>query len=150
MRYRLLGRSGLRVSQVVLGTMTFGDDWGWGADAITSRAMFERFAEAGGNFVDTACNYTDGSSERIIGACLGRDRDRFVVASKYTLTIDGSDRRGSSRRQSPWPSSTGGRRRSRCRRPTRRSVATSSATCCRWPTAWGCPRSHGACWRAAC
>lgn len=91
MKYRLLGRSGLRVSEVALGTMTFGDDWGWGADAATSRAMFERFAAAGGNFVDTACNYTDGSSERIVGACLGRDRDHFVVASKYTLTMDGSD-----------------------------------------------------------
>lgn len=91
MRYRLLGRSGLRVSEVALGTMTFGDDWGWGADTATSRAMFERFAEAGGNFVDTACNYTDGSSERIVGECIKDDRDRFVVASKYTLTTDRSD-----------------------------------------------------------
>lgn len=91
MRYRLLGRSGVRVSEVALGTMTFGDDWGWGADDLTSRAIFERFAEAGGNFVDTSCNYTDGSSERILGECLAADRDRFVVASKYTLTMDRTD-----------------------------------------------------------
>lgn len=91
MRYRILGRSGLRVSEVALGTMTFGDDWGWGADEATSRAIFERFAAAGGNFIDTACNYTDGSSERIVGTCIADDRDRFVVASKYTLTRDGSD-----------------------------------------------------------
>lgn len=91
MRYRLLGRSGVRVSEVALGTMTFGDDWGWGADDRTSHAIFERFAEAGGNFVDTSCNYTDGSSERILGECLASDRDRFVVASKYTLTMDPAD-----------------------------------------------------------
>lgn len=91
MRYRLLGRSGVRVSEVALGTMTFGDDWGWGADDKTSRAIFDRFAEAGGNFVDTSCNYTDGSSERILGQCLATDRDRFVVASKYTLTMDRTD-----------------------------------------------------------
>jgi aryl-alcohol dehydrogenase-like predicted oxidoreductase len=91
MRYRLLGGSGLRVSQAALGTMTFGDDWGWGADAATSRRIFERFAEAGGNFIDTACNYTDGSSERILGSCLAEDRDRFVVATKYALTTDPTD-----------------------------------------------------------
>lgn len=91
MKYRLLGRSGLRVSEVALGTMTFGDDWGWGADESTSRAMFETFAEAGGNFIDTANNYTNGSSERIVGRCVGPDRDRFVIASKYTLSGDPSD-----------------------------------------------------------
>lgn len=91
MRHRLLGPSGLRVSEVALGTMTFGDDWGWGADEATSRAVFDRFAEAGGTFVDTACNYTDGSSERILGHCIAQDRDRFVVASKYSLTTDRTD-----------------------------------------------------------
>ncbi len=53
MRYKLLGRSGLRVSELALGTMTFGPDWGWGADADESRRIFARYDEAGGNFVDT-------------------------------------------------------------------------------------------------
>lgn len=87
MRLRLLGKSGLRVSELCLGTMTFGDDWGWGADRTTSHRIFERFAEAGGNFVDTSNNYTDGSSESIVGECIQAERDRFVVASKYTLRL---------------------------------------------------------------
>ncbi|HEY1365537.1 MAG TPA: aldo/keto reductase [Gaiellaceae bacterium] len=91
MRYVLFGRSGLRVSELCLGTMTFGTDWGWGADAETCRAIFQRFAEAGGNFVDTSNNYTDGSSERIVGELVAADRDRWVVATKYTLTSDRSD-----------------------------------------------------------
>jgi aryl-alcohol dehydrogenase-like predicted oxidoreductase len=56
--YTTFGRSGLRVSQVALGTMTFGDDWGWGADEAESARMFDVFADAGGTFVDTASNYT--------------------------------------------------------------------------------------------
>jgi aryl-alcohol dehydrogenase-like predicted oxidoreductase len=91
MDFQLLGRSGLRVSQLALGTMTFGSDWGWGADDDASRRVFERFAEAGGTFVDTASNYTDGSSERIVGECIAGDRDRFVVATKYTLSLDPDD-----------------------------------------------------------
>ena len=86
MRYTLLGRSGLRVSEVALGTMTFGDAWGWGAPADESRRMFETFVDAGGNFVDTACNYTDGQSEEILGELVEPDRERFVIATKYTLT----------------------------------------------------------------
>jgi aryl-alcohol dehydrogenase-like predicted oxidoreductase len=86
MRYTLLGRSGLRVSEVALGTMTFGDAWGWGASAEESGRMFDAFVEAGGNFIDTACNYTDGQSEEILGELVGPDRERFVIATKYTLT----------------------------------------------------------------
>jgi len=86
MRYTLLGPSGLRVSQVALGTMTFGDAWGWGASEDECRRMFDAFVEAGGNFVDTACNYTDGQSESILGALVEPARERFVVATKYTLT----------------------------------------------------------------
>jgi aryl-alcohol dehydrogenase-like predicted oxidoreductase len=86
MRYTLLGPSGLRVSEVALGTMTFGDAWGWGAPPEESLRMFETFVEAGGNFLDTACNYTDGQSEEVLGELVGRDRERFVVATKYTLT----------------------------------------------------------------
>jgi aryl-alcohol dehydrogenase-like predicted oxidoreductase len=85
MRLKLLGASGLRVSELCLGTMTFGTDWGWGADEATCRAMVERFAEAGGNFLDTANNYTNGSSEGIIGTAIAPERDRYVVATKYTL-----------------------------------------------------------------
>jgi len=86
MRYRLLGRSGLRVSETALGTMTFGDAWGWGASAEESRRIFDTYVEAGGNFVDTACNYTDGQSEELVGAFVEPDREHFVVATKYTLT----------------------------------------------------------------
>ena len=86
MRFRLLGRSGLRVSELALGTMTFGEAWGWGASKDESRRIFDAYAEAGGNFVDTACNYTDGESERFLGEFLRSDRDHFVVATKYTLT----------------------------------------------------------------
>ena len=91
MRYTLLGRSGLRVSEVALGTMTFGEAWGWGASEDESRRMFEVFVEAGGNFVDTACNYTDGQSESIVGTLVEPQRDRFVVATKYTLTAQRDD-----------------------------------------------------------
>ncbi|MET9080068.1 aldo/keto reductase [Streptomyces sp. NPDC004232] len=91
MRYRLLGRTGLRVSEAFLGTMTFGEDWGWGAPVEECRAMFSAYAEAGGNVIDTANRYTEGSSERIVGELLGADRDRFVLSTKYTLTMDGTD-----------------------------------------------------------
>jgi aryl-alcohol dehydrogenase-like predicted oxidoreductase len=86
MRYKLLGRSGLRISELALGTMTFGDDWGWGAPPAESRRMLETYLEAGGNFIDTSNNYTNGSSERIIGEVIRDDRDHCVVATKYTLT----------------------------------------------------------------
>ena len=84
-RYTLFGRTGLRVSELCLGTMTFGENWGWGAPKETCRRVFELFAEAGGNFVDTANNYTGGEAEEIVGELLQAERDRFVVASKYTL-----------------------------------------------------------------
>jgi aryl-alcohol dehydrogenase-like predicted oxidoreductase len=91
MRYTLLGRSGLRVSEVALGTMTFGDAWGWGAAKDECRRMLATFVEAGGNFVDTACNYTDGQSEEILGELVEPDRERFVVATKYTLNTRRDD-----------------------------------------------------------
>jgi aryl-alcohol dehydrogenase-like predicted oxidoreductase len=91
MRYRLFGRSGLRVSELALGTMTFGTDWGWGADEAECARIVRRFADAGGNFIDTANNYTDGSSERIVGELTEHDRDRWVLATKYTLTVDRAD-----------------------------------------------------------
>ncbi|MCP3797865.1 aldo/keto reductase [Allokutzneria sp. A3M-2-11 16] len=87
MRYVLFGDSGLRVSELALGTMTFGDDWGWGADAAESRKQLEVFAEAGGNLIDTANKYTNGSAERIVGGLIAADRDRWVVSTKYTLSM---------------------------------------------------------------
>src|SRR5690606_803350 len=86
MRYKLLGRSGLRVSELSLGTMAFGEDWGWGADKETCQKMFDMFANAGGNFIDTANLYTNGTSEKYIGEFVKADREAFVVATKYTLT----------------------------------------------------------------
>jgi len=91
MRYKLLGRSGLRVSELALGTMTFGEDWGWGAPADECRRMLEAYGAAGGNFVDTANHYTNGSSERIVGELVAGDRHRWVLATKYTLNGRPSD-----------------------------------------------------------
>jgi aryl-alcohol dehydrogenase-like predicted oxidoreductase len=91
MRYRTFGHSGLRVSDLFLGTMTFGEDWGWGAGLDECRAVFTAYAEAGGNVIDTANRYTEGASERIVGELLGADRDRFVLSTKYTVTLDGTD-----------------------------------------------------------
>lgn len=65
--YRLLGRSGLRVSPLALGTATFGTEWGWGAERDEARKLFDRYTELGGNVFDTASTYTDGSSERLLG-----------------------------------------------------------------------------------
>jgi len=91
MRYKLLGKSGLRVSELCLGTMTFGDDWGWGAPKEESRKMFDAFGQAGGNFIDTANNYTNGTSEKFIGEFMNLDRDHFVIATKYTLNEFATD-----------------------------------------------------------
>lgn len=83
--YRLLGRSGLRVSPLSLGTMTFGSDWGWGADEDGAKAIFDAYVDRGGNFIDTAVNYTNGSSERILGGLIADKRERIVLATKYTM-----------------------------------------------------------------
>lgn len=85
MKYKLLGNSGLRVSEMALGTMTFGTDWGWGADRSESKKIFETYANSGGNFIDTANRYTEGTSERYVGEFIKEDRDHFVLATKYTL-----------------------------------------------------------------
>ncbi|KSB91718.1 aldo/keto reductase [Caulobacter vibrioides] len=86
--YRLLGRSGLRVSPLSLGTMTFGSDWGWGADETDARRIFDAYVDRGGNFVDTAVNYTDGASERMLGGFIKDKRERMVVATKFTMARD--------------------------------------------------------------
>ena len=89
-RYVTLGRSGLRVSPFCLGAMTFGDDWGWGADVETSEAVLSRYLERGGNFVDTANAYTKGHSEKIIGDYLRTRhlrRDQLVLATKFFANL---------------------------------------------------------------
>jgi len=82
--YRLLGRSGLRVSPLALGAATFGTDWGWGADRDEARTLFDRYVERGGNFIDTAATYTNGTSERMLGEFTRDNRDSLVLATKYT------------------------------------------------------------------
>lgn len=89
--YRLLGRSGLRVSPLALGTMTFGTDWGWGADETEARRVFDAYVDRGGNFIDTANRYTEGTSERFVGAFAEGRRDRLVIATKYTLPMRSGD-----------------------------------------------------------
>jgi aryl-alcohol dehydrogenase-like predicted oxidoreductase len=91
MNYNLLGKSGLRVSELSLGTMTFGEDWGWGASQDESRKMFDAFAAAGGNFIDTADGYTNGTSEKMVGEFAAADRERFVIASKYSFNSKPGD-----------------------------------------------------------
>jgi aryl-alcohol dehydrogenase-like predicted oxidoreductase len=94
MEYKLLGHSGVRVSELCLGTMTFGENWGWGASKEESRRIFEAFIAAGGNFLDTSCNYTDGTSEKFIGEFIQGQRERLVIASKYSLTMRKDDPNG--------------------------------------------------------
>lgn len=85
MNYKLFGKSGLRVSELCLGTMGFGTEWKWGSDKDVSKQIFDTYANAGGNFIDTANRYTEGTSEKFVGDFIARDRDHFVVATKYSL-----------------------------------------------------------------
>lgn len=99
--YRLLGRSGLRVSPLALGAATFGTEWGWGAEREEARKLFDRYTELGGNFFDTASTYTNGSSERLLGDFARTDRDRLVLATKYsTLRRPGDPNSGGTQRKS--------------------------------------------------
>lgn len=89
--YRLVGRSGLRVSPLCLGTMTFGLSWGWGSDKEVSREIFDTYLDRGGNFVDTANYYTGGTSEEWIGEFMEGKREEIVLATKYSLTMREGD-----------------------------------------------------------
>src|SRR5580693_2074421 len=91
MRYRLLGNSGLRVSEAALGTMTFGDDWGWGTAKDEARKVYDAFREAGGNFIDTANIYTNGTSESFLGEFMEGHRQSVVLATKYSNAVPGTD-----------------------------------------------------------
>ena len=90
--YRLLGNSGLRVSPLCLGTMTFGTEWGFGAEKDDEPRGFSRpTAEAGGNFVDTAINYNLGTSEDMVGRFMEGKRDYYVLATKFTFGMQEKD-----------------------------------------------------------
>lgn len=91
MKYKLLGRSGLRVSELSLGALTFGEEWGQGADWEESKRVFDAYAEAGGNFIDTANKYNNGTSEAWTADFMGAERDRFVLATKYSLSMREDD-----------------------------------------------------------
>ncbi len=75
------------MSELALGSMTFGTEWGWGSEREEAKAVFDAFAEAGGNFIDTANIYTDGGAERLLGEFIASDRDHFVVATKYSGAV---------------------------------------------------------------
>jgi len=85
MKYYLLGKSGLRVSELALGAMSFGTEWGWGTEKNEARKMLDHYIDNGGNFVDTANVYTNGSSEKILGELLGEKRQQIVLSTKYTM-----------------------------------------------------------------
>src|SRR5919106_1093471 len=94
MRYKLLGKSGLRVSELCLGGMTFGEDWGSmlpGASKEEARKIFDIFVSRGGNFIDTANIYQMGTSEKYIGELISSEREKFVLATKYALTTNPDD-----------------------------------------------------------
>ena len=91
MRYTLLGGTGLRVSELFLGAMTFGEQGGVGAPPQECARILDAYADAGGNVIDTAINYRGGASEEILGELLQGRRDRFVLSTKYTVTRDAGD-----------------------------------------------------------
>lgn len=91
MRYKLLGHSGLKVSELALGTMTFGESWGFGASPEECRRIFDAYIALGGNLIDTANKYTDGAAEQIVGDLIHDNRERLVLATKYTMTMRGGD-----------------------------------------------------------
>ena len=89
MRYKLFGRSGLQVSELCLGTLEFGVAHGTEDPLVEALEIFECFAEAGGNFLDTSDDYGKGLSEEVIGDLVQRDRDHFVIATKYGTDMGG-------------------------------------------------------------
>jgi aryl-alcohol dehydrogenase-like predicted oxidoreductase len=101
MTYYTLGNSGLRVSRLALGTMTFGTDWGWGADQATARGLFDQYLAAGGNFIDTADLYTGGNSERWLGEFIAEAgvRDKVVLATKFSFNGAGDPNTGGNGRK---------------------------------------------------
>src|SRR5271169_3215675 len=136
MRYKLLGNSGLRVSELCLGTMTFGENWGWGSSKEESREILDAFFEAGGNFIDTANVYTNGTSESLLGEFLKADRDRVVLATKYTNAMPGTD------------PNAGGNQRKNMMRSVEASLSASgptTSTCTGCTSGTGSRRSRRSC-----
>src|SRR5215831_9082566 len=98
MRIRTLGRSGLRVSELCLGTMTFGMP-GWGCDEPTSLEIVGKFLDAGGNFLDTADAYGGTITEQICGKAMAGRREQVVIATKCVMPVgSGPNDRGASRK----------------------------------------------------
>jgi aryl-alcohol dehydrogenase-like predicted oxidoreductase len=93
MTYYTLGNSGLKVPRLALGTMTFGTEWGWGADREVARAIFDTYVDAGGNFFDTADAYTGGTSEKWLGAFINERgmRDDAVIATKFSMNLEANN-----------------------------------------------------------
>src|SRR3979490_1345916 len=91
MKYRLLGKSGLRVSEASLGTMTFGDEWGWGSPKAEAHKVYENYRESGGNCSDTANVCTSGTSETCLGEFMEGHRESVVLATKYSNAAPGND-----------------------------------------------------------
>src|SRR5215216_2524261 len=141
MRYKLLGRTGLRVSELCLGAMTFGDDWGWGAPKEECAQIVDAFGEAGGNFIDTANYYTGGSSERIVGELIASERGHWVLSTKYTLNMHPGDPNGGGahRKKKAWS-----------RRSTRasRGSAPTPSTCTGSTSGTPTRRSRSSCARS--
>jgi len=90
MRYKILGKSGLRVSELCLGTMSFGSQEPWATPEVEVRKVFDAFVSAGGNFIDTANMYAGGESEKLVGRLVAADRERYVIASKFSNAVPGS------------------------------------------------------------
>ncbi len=89
MRYKVFGQhTGLRVSELVLGTGLFGTQWGYGAEREEARKVFDGYMEAGGNFLDSADSYQFGEAESMLGEFIKSNRDDLVVATKYTQSAD--------------------------------------------------------------
>lgn len=94
MRYKLLGKSGLRVSELCLGTMTFGNEWGnmlKGSPKEEAKKIFDSYIDSGGNFIDTANIYQNGMSEKFLGEFMSGNREQIVLSTKYSLSTNPSD-----------------------------------------------------------
>src|SRR5260370_11801973 len=91
MKVRLLGKSGVGVYEASLGTMTFGDELGWGSPKAEAQKVYETYREAGGNFIDTANLYTNGTSEKFVGEFIQGHRESVVLATKFSIAAPGND-----------------------------------------------------------
>ncbi len=140
MPVKLFRHTGLRVSALCLGAMTFGEERAWGAGKSASRAVFERFAECGGNFIDTANNYMNGTSEEFLGEFLAGRREQFVLGTKYSLTLHPDDPNGGGNHRKSYSPGAGQRARRSCSIVASMSRASSVSS---GPAACGVPVPNG-------